>query len=275
MFILIKNLADILIVSYLIYICYLFIARTYYLEIFKGFLILILFYFISTYFHLKTLSWILKNLFSGMPIFLIILFQNEIKNFILQLGIGKKDKLLLNKKRNNIPKNLANIIFHFKFLKTGVLIVLRGKDNLNSSISRSSWINGRWSKELFLSIFQKQSPLHDGACIIYRKKILSAGAILPTSKQKKLSKFFGTRHLSAIGISEVSDALAITVSEETSKVSFAKSGFLKYDVTKKDLIKEIHNFLLSNETESHKNHYVTIFSKYIKNSFYTLKGKKK
>jgi diadenylate cyclase len=125
------------------------------------------------------------------------------------------------------------------FRKTGALIVLENKRKLNEYIQNSELIDSAISMRLILAIFNTKSVLHDGAIIIRGNRIMAAKVVLPLSKNSEFSRKFGTRHLAAIGITEVSDAIAIIVSEQTGQVSVAQSGAITVNIAFEELMQII------------------------------------
>ena len=177
----------------------------------------------------------LKMLVTFITVSLIVIFQPEMRRF---LGyIGQNDfivNMLFNKNAEpvasneiNVVKELIEAIKYLSKTKTGALIVLKSKGETLNHNDVGVKLDANLSQELLLTIFHPNTPLHDGAVILDKDKIIYAGALLPLTEDPKLSWRYGTRHRAAIGITEISDCACIVVSEETGDVSIATSGSLK------------------------------------------------
>lgn len=231
------NLIDILIVSYLIYRILLVIRGTRAEQLLKGVFILLLISAIARWTGLSSLNWLLEKVWTGFFIALPVVFQPELRRALEQLGRGQFFGQLGDKAREN-EANLDEVIKAVSDLskqKIGALIIwtreIGLKDFEDIGVSMDSMI----SQELLMNIFMPKSPLHDGAVVINRGRIEKAGVCLPLSDNLNLGKHLGTRHRAAVGITEVSDALAVVVSEESGTISIAQSGKLTRFLTEKDL----------------------------------------
>lgn len=186
---------------------------------------------------LEIIGVFLKTLVNIIIFSLVVIFQPELRKllgFLGQTGFLSRglfeQKKSINRSQINVVKEIIESVKYFSKTKCGALIVLQ-KNNQESLYSEvGTKINADVSTELILTIFHPNTPLHDGAMIIYDNKILAAGVLLPLTEDPKLSWRYGTRHRAAIGLSEVSDAACLVVSEETGDVSVAVDGILKkYD----------------------------------------------
>jgi uncharacterized protein (TIGR00159 family) len=183
-------------------------------------------------------------------------FQPEIRRFLLQLGkagLGDRENLLSlfrpNKKQRTKQHELdtieiVNAIDYFSKTKTGALMVFFSTFKLNDFNSPGVKINGVISRKLLESIFEKSSPLHDGAVIISQGKIVFAGTVLPISESSSVPERAGLRHRAAIGITEDTDAIAVTVSEETGIISFSKDGKIRTALTIEEVNTIVHDALV-------------------------------
>lgn len=227
--------------------------------IFKGVLIIIITKLLSDYLNLKTVGLILEYTITWGPLALIIIFQPEIRNALEQLGkkqILTKHRSLTMDEREKLVYEVMNAVDYMRKSRIGGLIVIEREISLNDYIEKSKTLYADISAELLISIFFPRNPLHDGGVIIQGNKITSAGAIFPISLNSKINKKLGTRHRAALGISEESDGIAITVSEETGKISIAINGILNYNLSLDDarmiLIEELKpkkELLLDDEFE--------------------------
>ena len=202
--------------------------------LFKGILIIVALKIFSDILGLATIGFLLDYVIEWGPLALIIVFQPEIRSVLEQLGRSQllgRHKVLTVDEREKMVYEITNALDYLRKQSIGALIVLERDNSLNDYISKSKKIYAEISSDLLISIFFPNNPLHDGGLIIQGDKITSAGAIFPTSDSLKISKRLGTRHRAALGISEVSDCIAIVVSEETSRLSLAIQGELYYNLT--------------------------------------------
>ncbi len=210
------------------------------INIFLGIVSLFLIWKLVGAFQMELLSQILGAFISVGLVALIIIFQPEIRQFLLAIGTptffnthGHRFKFLKFAFKERFEFDIDPIIVacqHMAELKTGALIVITRQNELNQYIGTGQEINASISSQLIENIFFKNSPLHDGAMIISRNEIRAAGCIMPVSK-KQITARAGLRHRAAIGISEVSDCISIVVSEETGRISYCIKGEIKFRVS--------------------------------------------
>ena len=229
------DIIDIFLVAIIVYYIYNLIRGTIAVNIFIGFILIYILYFITQALKMDLLSGILQSFVNVGFIALIVVFQQEIRRFLLTIGknISLKNrtwlKLIFRKEeleKNNMAK-IKPIVDACKTLKktrTGALIVFAKYFDQDVFVNSGETMNANISKRLLESIFQKNSPLHDGAVIISENKIKSASCILPLTENDKLPAQFGLRHRAGIGVTESSDATALIVSEETGEISYAQQG---------------------------------------------------
>lgn len=221
------NAADILILAFVIYKILVLLKDNRAMQLIKGLLLLFILYFISDWCHLDTINFILGQSWAAVFVGVVIIFQPELRSLLEYLG-GKGN--LLNpvklEPKERLLLDLMNATRAASESKTGVLIVLEGKTGLKEYVNTGTRLDAVVSEELLGNLFFKNSPLHDGAVIIRGNRIAAAGCIMPLSDNREIDSAFGTRHRAALGISEVSDAVALIVSEETGGVSVAKNGKL-------------------------------------------------
>lgn len=205
--------------------------------IFKGILIVILLKLLSDWLNLNTVGVLLEYVIEWAPLALIVIFQPEIRNVLENLGRSQllgRHKVLTVDEREKVVYEIMQAVEYLKRNRIGALIVVERDYSLNQYIEQAHKLYADLSSELLISIFFPNNPLHDGAVIIEGDRITCAGSVLPTSMNTSLSKRLGTRHRAALGIAEVSDAVAICVSEETGRVSIAMDGELNYNLTLED-----------------------------------------
>ncbi|OQX70837.1 MAG: TIGR00159 family protein [Candidatus Cloacimonas sp. 4484_275] len=236
----ITDIADILIVAFLLYRLFILSRRAGGAQILIGLGILILLFFLSSVLNLRMITSFLKILKDNWVLAFIILFQPEIRNFFARLAQNDSLSSIFKNVRKSVNAPLLNAISIMSLRKIGALIVIENKRNLNDLIEESGEIiDAQISIKLLLTIFNDKTILHDGAVIIRKNRIYACKVVLPLSKNAKYAQQYGTRHLAAIGITEISDALAIVVSEESGKISVAKDGIITGDLTIDELSQRI------------------------------------
>ncbi len=245
----IKDLIDILIVSVLLFQVYKLLKGTQAMNIFFAVLGFIIIWFLVLYvFRMDLLGTIFNAIMSFGAIILVILFQDEIKNYLTTMGsktskgvVGKLKGLFFGTDTMESVVDIDAIVEateNCARTRTGLLIVIQNDANLEMYAKTGEIINSKISARLIENIFFKNTPLHDGALIIVGNKMVSAGCILPVSHNLNIPKHFGLRHRAALGISEKTDALSIVVSEETGNISVTKNGNIKSRIST-DTLKEI------------------------------------
>lgn len=205
--------------------------------IFKGVLIIILLKVLSSWLDLNTVGMLLEYVIESVPIAIIVLFQPEIRNVLESIGRTQllgRHKVLTVDEREKVVYEIMQAVEYMKRNRIGALMIIERDYSLAQYIENANKLYADISSELLISIFFPNNPLHDGAVIIEGDRITCAGSVLPTSMSTSLSKRLGTRHRAALGIAEVSDAVAICVSEETGRVSIAMDGELNYNLTLED-----------------------------------------
>ncbi|MEJ5964335.1 diadenylate cyclase CdaA [Pedobacter immunditicola] len=239
----ITDIVDIIFVAILIYYIYSLIKNTLAVNLLLGMFIILLFYYVVDALHMNLLSTIINKFMSVGIIALIIIFQPEIRRFLLLIGKNtflQKNKawwgyLFGNKEieRDNLAriKPVIDACKSMKKSRTGALIIFVKFYDDQLFANSCEVIDAKISKRLLESIFQKNSPLHDGAVVISENKIKSASCILPLTENDKLPPQFGLRHRAGIGVSEHTDAVAVIVSEETGEIAYAKQGRVRMNVS--------------------------------------------
>ena len=240
------DIIDILLVAYLMYQIYILIKGTAAFNIFVGILIFYFLYKLVRVFNMELLSSILGQVISVGVIALMIVFQQEIRRFLLYVGTRyfsrdsfTVEKLLsINvKSRPTVKyKSIYKACVRMANAKTGALIVLTRRSNLNIYAETGDLLNANTTSRLIESIFLKNSPLHDGAIIVEGENIRAARCVLPVSENFNLPPHFGMRHRAGLGMSENTDAMVIVVSEETGNISVADGGIMIENLEPKDLM---------------------------------------
>ena len=252
------DIIDVLLVSILLYQIYKLMRGSVAVKIFIGILSLYLIYLIVRAAQMELLELILGQFMGVGVIAAIILFQPEIRKFLLVIGKTtdfNKDNFLKNlliwkKDQSEKEFNITPVIEAAKSLggsNTGALIVFSRNSPLKFYAESGDVIDAQISKRLLLAIFNKYSPLHDGAVILYKGKIGAARCILPVSESDNLPANFGLRHRAAVGMSEATDTLVLVVSEETGEMSLARNGQLVHNLSPQELRKRVNEYLYEDQ----------------------------
>lgn len=252
----IADLLDITIIAVLIYGTLKLVRDTRAEQLLKGIILVLLFYSLATLFNLTMVTTILKVFLEFSVILVFIIFQPEIRKALEQLGRSKFSKnylkifqggLMSNADRDAKVKAIsdaADSAVLFSHTRTGALIVFEKETKLTDIASTGTILNCDTSTTIFGNIFFNKAPLHDGACIIRDGKIFAAGCILPLNSKEVGRRDIGTRHRAAIGVSEVSDAIVLVISEETGQISVAQNGVLTRDFDREHLVEVLEEYLL-------------------------------
>ncbi|OKP73663.1 hypothetical protein A3844_23960 [Paenibacillus helianthi] len=241
----IKDIIDILIVSYIIYKVLNMVRGTRAIQLLKGILVLVVIWALSTLLDLYTLKWLMNQIFTFGIFAIFIIFQPELRRGLEQLGRGK----FFGRAAENdeeVSKLIGEVIKALNYLaqrKIGALIVFERATGLNEYTESGIPMRSVVSSELLINIFIPNTPLHDGALIMQDGQIAAAACYLPLSENPFISKELGTRHRAAIGISEVADSVSVVVSEETGQISLAINGQIVRDIKEESLISKLYEEL--------------------------------
>lgn len=249
------NLVDIMVVWYVIYKLMMLLRGTKAVQLFKGVVVILVIKLIAWYFNLETVSWIMDQIINWGIIAIIVIFQPEIRRGLEHLGRGS---LFVKSRRGNAVEvhmvdALDQAIQYMSKRRIGALITIQINTGLDEYIETGIRLDADISGALLINTFIPNTPLHDGAVIIKDNKIAVAAAYLPLSESNLIPKELGTRHRAAVGISEVTDALTIVVSEETGGVTITKNSELLRDLTRNDYLKLLKNELIPKEDERNSN----------------------
>ena len=220
---------DIALVWFVLYKLIMIIRGTKAIQLLKGIIIVIVVWFISALFNLPTIQWITNQVISWGFLVIIILFQPELRRALEQLGRGGLFTRSSKSEEEVIEETVQSIITSCVYMakrRIGALITIELETGIGEYTETGIPINGELTNQLLTNIFTPNTPLHDGAVILKDNKIIAAACYLPLSESASISRDLGTRHRAALGISEVTDALTIIVSEETGAISCTKSGEL-------------------------------------------------
>lgn len=219
-----QDILDILVVAFVIHQLISIIRGTRSVQMVLGLIILTIVYFLAKVLDLSTLMWLLQNFLSSILLIVIIVFQQDIRRALTQVG-----KTPFQRDMDVADKDLDEIIRTVLYLakrRIGALIVIERETGLRDFVESGIELDARLTRELLISIFMPVSPLHDGGVIVSNARISTAGCILPLSQNPYINKRYGTRHRAAIGLSEETDAVIVVVSEETQEISVVRNGAL-------------------------------------------------
>ena len=233
------DVVEILIITFLFYYMLVWIKNTRAWVLLKGIMVILLFVLVAAVFQMNTIIWIAKNTLSVAITAIVIIFQPEIrkalenlgqKNFLTSFFAFDFSKGEIAKFTDKTINELVKACYEMGKVKTGALIYITDEIVLSEYERTGIAVDGILTSQLLINIFEKNTPLHDGAVIVRGDRVVSATCYLPLTDSLSISKDLGTRHRAAVGISEVSDSLTIVVSEETGKVSIAMGGELYRNV---------------------------------------------
>jgi len=231
---------DILIITVVLYLFFKWVRRTQGWVLFKGIVFIAAIALLAEVFNLSTVQWIVSNTIAMGLVVVVVLFQPELRKGLEQLGKGQYLFPLKNDSEQVIHSSAHTINEIIKAVQImseseiGALIVLEQNVDLREHEGNGTLLDAVVSTQLLLNIFEKNAPLHDGAVVVRNNRISSASCILPLTSEHVAAEL-GTRHRAAIGVTEVSDARVVVVSEETGTVSIVTGGEIKRDVTDREL----------------------------------------
>ncbi len=266
----ILDIVDIAVVAYFLYTLYQILKNTRAATLVKGLLILLIVMMASRWMNLHVITWLMEKSMTVILVALPVVFQPELRRALEQIGRGKwfhKGGSELDEAEfETLLSNVTNATVAMSRRKVGALMVFERNTGLEERIETGIAIDGLVSEGLLLNIFEKDTPLHDGAVIIRGKRVVAATCLLPLTENRNLSKDLGTRHRAGLGVSEQSDAVVLIVSEETGTISIARNGELMRYLHADD-VREILRDALFNQGKNVK--------EVVKEKFKSFKGEKK
>ncbi|WP_026571539.1 MULTISPECIES: diadenylate cyclase CdaA [Sediminibacillus] len=232
---------DIALVWYVLYKLIMLIRGTKAIQLLKGIFVVLGIWFLSSesVLDLRTVNWLMWQAITWGFLGIIILFQPELRRALEQLGRGSFFSRNTTSEEELLNRNVDAIVKSCNYMakrRIGALITIERETPMGDYVETGIPINGRLTNELLTNIFIPNTPLHDGAVILKNEQIIAAACYLPLSENPFISKELGTRHRAAMGISEVTDALTVVVSEETGQISCTKNGELHRDLDQEKLI---------------------------------------
>ncbi len=250
-----RMLIEVSLVSYVVYKGIQLVRETRAIQLVKGLIFILLFSKFSEVLGLKTIAFLLQGVIQLFGFSLIVLFQPELRRALEKLGSSGFQDIMLRKTDEDRVKTISAIEAIVQACATlsqqyiGALIIIERMTKIGDIVNTGTQMDAMLSSELLVNIFTPKTPLHDGAVIIRDNTIKAAACYLPLTQNAGLSRELGTRHRAALGITEVSDAIAVVVSEESGKISYAHSGGLTRNLTPDILRKALTKFLLDSETD--------------------------
>lgn len=244
-----KTVIDILIVAFVIYKLLMLIKGTRAIQLLKGLAVLVVASTVSERFHLYTMSWLLEKTWTALFVALPVVFQPELRRALEQLGRGGffgRSLFIADEENRRAVRDIVRATAVLSRRKVGALMVFIRETGLQEYIENGVKIDALVTAELIINIFEPNTPLHDGAAIIHNSRVLAAACFLPLTESPFLSKELGTRHRSAIGITEHSDAVSLVVSEETGMISLANDGRITRGLSEQELEKRLEEYTRPN-----------------------------
>ncbi len=252
---------DICLVAFVVYSVVKLVRETRAIQLFKGILLFGVAYVVITVLEMQASTYLFRSVASNAIVCLVIIFSPEIRHVLESLGRkslssysvldfakGSRDKK--NEETNSMITEVCRSVSKMSEQKIGALIVFERKTLLGSIIETGKTVDALVTEELIGTIFFPKTPLHDGASIIRANRIVSAGCILPLTKNNEISSELGTRHRAALGMSEESDAAVVVVSEETGCISYVEKGRIKRNISSAELRDILQNLLIEKEKEN-------------------------
>lgn len=247
---LVAIIVDISLVAYVIYKLIMVIRGTRAVQLVKGITVVLSVWFFSGFLGLHTLQWLMQQAVIYGVLAIIIIFQPELRRALEHLGRGKLFQSSTMANAEEIEEMIGHLIKSTNYMgkrRIGALISIERETGMNDYIETGVKTDARLTTELMTNIFIPNAPLHDGAVVIQNGRIAAAGCYLPLSENPFISKELGTRHRAALGVSEVTDAITLVVSEETGAISMTKNGELHRNLDEEHLKKMLEKELLKKE----------------------------
>ncbi|MDO4463417.1 MAG: diadenylate cyclase CdaA [Bacillota bacterium] len=256
------DIAEIIILSFLLYHILVWVKNTRAWSLLKGILVIAAFVLLAAYFEMNTILWIVNNMFSVAVTAIIVILQPELRKAVEELGRKNLISSIMPFELGRNPgegrfsdktiNEIAKACVEMGKVKTGALIVVQQDQALDEYERTGIDVDGIVTSQLLINIFEHNTPLHDGAVIVRGDRITAATCYLPLSDNMSLSKELGTRHRAGVGISEVTDSLTVIVSEETGKISVAFGGKLERNLSGEELKEKLKTIQNKPEEENRK-----------------------
>lgn len=254
------DVIDILVVAFVIYQLISLIRNTSAYRVVKGIVIILFVMLLTEAIHLNTVNFILGKVLELGAVAVVVVFQPELRRILERVGSHSFGKLMPSQDQNSLSENMiSETVVACEILsrdRIGALIVFERNARLNEYMKSGTMLDAKVTSQLLRSIFYPKNALHDGAVIVQNQRIAAAGCVLPLTENTHINSDLGTRHRAAIGMSEISDAVIVIVSEETGTISVAVGGMLKRHLAPQMLEKLLKNEL-TNELETGKTNWLS------------------
>ncbi|MCD4828118.1 MAG: diadenylate cyclase CdaA [Candidatus Cloacimonetes bacterium] len=231
----IKDIVDILLVAAILFRVLATVQRRGGVQVLIGLALILLLYFVSALLDLKLMTSLFQLVRNYWLLAFVVLFQPELRNMINRMGRHSGLKSMFSPRKKYIYSPLLEAVTSMSFRKTGALILIENRQNLDEYIATGETIDALLTSKLLLTIFNRRTILHDGAAVLRGNRIFAVKALLRLSRNVEYVQKFGTRHLAAIGVTEETDCLAVVVSEETGRISAAQNGSIFTDLSTEEL----------------------------------------
>ena len=238
------DVLDVLAVSFIFYKLYHALSGSRAAQMMIGLAVILMVSVIVQFLNMSGMAWLIENIRTVWVIAFVILFQPELRRILLTLGQSRLARKLFQVEGIRAIDTIIETVFELSKKRYGGLIVVQRDAGLKSIVENGVRLNARATSELLVSIFNPQSPLHDGAVVISGETIEAAKCILPLSENPTIDKRMGTRHLAALGLSEESDAVVVVVSEETGRIALAHQGVFQRGLEESSLRGFLNKLLL-------------------------------
>ena len=245
-----QDLLDIVIISFVVYRLLLLLVDTRAMQLVKGIFVLGLLAAAARVFELQALSWLLGKSLTALFIAIPIVFQPELRRVLEELGRGQIwQRRQAQERAEQLADEVTRALVYLQGQKIGALLVLERATGLKDVWRTAVRLDAEISQELVVSLFWPNNPLHDGAVIVNKERILAAACYLPLTENSNLSRWLGTRHRAALGVTEVSDAMSLIVSEERGEISLGIKGHLSRGLKEKQVRRLLLHYFLAREEQ--------------------------
>ncbi|MCD8234864.1 MAG: diadenylate cyclase CdaA [Cloacibacillus porcorum] len=246
-----QDFLDILIVAFLIYRVLMLLVGTRAMQLLRGVLIIGFIGAVANILELRSLSWIIGKMLGAFIIVVPVLFQPELRHMLEELGKGHLWKVGRNEEDIDLrAEQLSKALTYCKSQRIGALCVLQRDTSLKEVWRTAVMLKADITEELLISIFWPGTPLHDGAVVMDQQSIVAAGCYLPLTEKTDISRWYGTRHRAALGVTEMSDAIALVVSEERGEITAAVAGHFSKPLSEAQLKKICNHYFRFESKES-------------------------
>lgn len=233
-----QDLLDIFIIAFVVYKLLLLVVGTRAVQLLRGLMVLGITAVVANLLELKALAWVLSKFFQALLILIPVLFQPELRRVLEELGRGHLWRIQKGQEKlETLADEVLRALLYLQSKRIGALLVLQRQTGLKEVWRSAVPIKAQPSQELLVSLFWPGNPLHDGAVILDRNSVIAASCYLPLTEKSDLSRWYGTRHRAALGVTEISDALALVVSEERGEISLAVNGRISNPLNEEQLRK--------------------------------------